>query len=435
MEIKDLDEVGARKAAMHPLLSSYIGGHRSSLPTPSLCLSLPAIQRNCDIFHKSLDGTGIQFRAHVKTHKTAEVTRIKLGTEHHAVIVSTVREMRGLLPLIQDGTITDVLYGLPPAASYIPTLSSLSRQIPNLRLLVDHPDQLKDLTALPPLCGKHWSVFLKIDTGCHRAGLEPNSEEFFELCKAALVAKNVSIYGLYAHAGDSYSSHSEEDSQAYLSGEVTAVTDAMVTLQRAAAAISADLAEQVAARPYVLSVGATPTAHVVGVFRSKTIGEGFPLLGQCQFEIHAGNFPFNDLQQLATGVVPEPDRYTPGSSSLACTVQVEVVSIYPSRNEALINAGVLAVGREPGQYPGFARVRGREKWVLGRVSQEHGVLSLNKDEAEGGSDKIEKAFKVGEKLTLDVQHACVTAASHDWYFVLDEKDIVKDVWYPWRGWM
>ncbi|KAK6541939.1 hypothetical protein TWF694_007712 [Orbilia ellipsospora] len=431
---KDMDEAAARKVAMHPLLSSYIGGHRSSLPTPSLCVSLPTIKRNCDIFHKSLEGLDISFRAHVKTHKTVEVTRIELGANHHAVITSTIREIRGLKPLVDEGVVTDILYGLPPAASYVATLASLSRDIPNLRLLIDNPAQVESLSLLPPLSGSGWSVFIKLDGGYHRAGLEPASEALHELLTNALKAKNIHIYGFYAHAGDSYSAKSSKDSISYLKLELETVAAGIKALNSAANSLG--ISSEISAQPLVLSIGATPTAHVVSELKSLAEQTGIQIPSNSKLEIHAGNFPFNDLQQLATGVVPPPDPANPNGSSLACTLNVEVVSIYSSRNEALVNAGVLAVGREPGQSPGFARVRGKERWVLGKVSQEHGILKLNKDDTKGsGDDNVEKAFKVGEKLVLDVQHACVSAASHDWYFVVDEEEIVRDVWYPWRGWM
>ncbi|EPS40843.1 hypothetical protein H072_5282 [Dactylellina haptotyla CBS 200.50] len=432
-----MDEAAARKVAMHPLLSSYIGGPRSSLPTPSLCVSLPTIKRNCDIFHRSLEGLDISFRAHVKTHKTAEVTRIELGPNHHSVITSTIREIRGLQPLIEEGVVTDVLYGLPPAASYVATLSSISGTMPptaNLRLLVDNPAQITSLASLPQLSGKPWSIFIKLDGGYHRAGLEPESEALQELLTTAIQAKNNDIYGFYAHAGDSYSAKSSKDSLDYLKLELETVAAGIKTLHTAADSLG--VASDFATKPLVLSIGATPTAHVVSGLKSIENETGIKIPSNCTLEIHAGNFPFNDLQQLATGVVPPPDPAISGSSSLACTLNVEVVSIYPSRNEALINAGVLAVGREPGQSPGFARVRDKERWVLGKVSQEHGILKFNKEATEGGGeDTAEKTFRVGDKLVLDVQHACVAAASHDWYFVVDEGDIVTDVWYPWRGWM
>ncbi|KAK6344345.1 hypothetical protein TWF696_007984 [Orbilia brochopaga] len=444
---RTMDEAAVRKDALHPLLSSYIGNHRTSLPTPSLCLSLPTIKRNCDIFLKSLHGLDIGFRAHVKTHKTIEVTRMELGSDYHAVVTSTIREIRGLKPLIDDGTVTDVLYGLPPAASYIPTLSSLSREIPNLRLIVDHVSQLEALTRLPPLCGKPWSIFIKIDCGYHRAGVSAGSPDFIDLLSAVLSSKSVDIYGFYAHAGDSYGASNEKDSVKYLKCEIQAVLEAVRSLINFVK--PGDIYdEDVDEKPYVLSVGATPTAHVISILKEE--GEGlFDIPKNCKIEVHAGNFPFNDLQQLATGVVPDPDPDVPGSSSLACTVNAEVVSIYegPWRNEALINAGVLAIGREPGQLPGYARIRGLEKFIVGRVSQEHGVLTFDKrkpdtnlnfqdrDPFQEDGVNIHEVLKIGDRVVLDVQHACVTAACHDWYFILNEEDIVTDVWYPWRGWM
>jgi hypothetical protein len=50
-------------------LGSYIGKHKSSLPSPSLCLSLPVIKANARIFHENIEKCGIDYRAHVKTNK------------------------------------------------------------------------------------------------------------------------------------------------------------------------------------------------------------------------------------------------------------------------------------------------------------------------------------------------------------------------------
>ena len=133
---------------------------------------------------------------------------------------------------------------------------------------------------------------------------------------------------------------------------------------------------------------------------------------------------YNDLQQLSTGTIDEID--------LAMTVIADVCSIYAERNEGLINAGVLALTREPGKIPGFARVRGLkgQSWIVDRVSQEHGILS------HVGIDGVpaENTWKVGDKVELDVQHACIVGAMHGWHFITDEKDIVCDVYYPWKWW-
>lgn len=114
------------------------------------------------------------------------------------------------------------------------------------------------------------------------------------------------------------------------------------------------------------------------------------------------------------------------------TVIAEVCSLYEDRNEALINAGVLALTREPGDVAGIARARGSkyEGWIVGRVSQEHGVLVC-----AGSKDRsVKDVFKIGDKIELDVQHTCITGAMYGWHLITDEEDVVRDVYVPWKWW-
>ncbi len=70
-----------------------------------------------------------------------------------------------------------------------------------------------------------------------------------------------------------------------------------------------------------------------------------------QLEVHAGVYPTLDLQQLATHA---RDASLLTHDDIAISVLAEVASVYPERGkdkttEALINAGSLALGREPVQ--------------------------------------------------------------------------------------
>jgi D-serine deaminase-like pyridoxal phosphate-dependent protein len=139
--------------------------------------------------------------------------------------------------------------------------------------------------------------------------------------------------------------------------------------------------------------------------------------------VFSGNYPVNDLQQFATGLVSVDQQ--------AMRVIAEICSIYPERNEAIINAGLIALAREAGVVPGFARLTDAAAWNVGRLSQEHGILVCSDDT---DSQKVEDFFHIGQKLMLHIQHACITAAPYGWYFIVDENDTVQDIWYPWRGW-
>ncbi len=90
-----------------------------------------------------------------------------------------------------------------------------------------------------------------------RAGLRPDSPAFTALLKAVLASPSISVYGFYTHAGNSYASTSFDEAQDFLLSEVTAVnTAAALALQMIASTGLAPPKE-----PFVLSVGATPTAH------------------------------------------------------------------------------------------------------------------------------------------------------------------------------
>jgi D-serine deaminase-like pyridoxal phosphate-dependent protein len=141
-----------------------------------------------------------------------------------------------------------------------------------------------------------------------------------------------------------------------------------------------------------------------------------------------GSLIFNDLQQFATGTIAS-------TSALAMTVMAEVCSVYPHRNEALISAGVLALTREPppASLPGIARVRDEERpgWIVGRVSQEHGILVYG---GSDGSREVGKDWMIGDKVELDITHSCIVGGMFGWYFMTNDEGIVMDVYFPWKWW-
>jgi D-serine deaminase-like pyridoxal phosphate-dependent protein len=100
----------------------------------------------------------------------------------------------------------------------------------------------------------------------------------------------------------------------------------------------------------------------------------------------------------------------------------------------LINTGVLALSRETSTFSGFGQVVGKSNWSVVRVSQEHGIVGLNEKGIVDGKERVEDSFKVGDKVYLWVQHSCITAAAFYAYYVVDDEDVVKETWIPWKGW-
>ncbi|KAK7442431.1 alanine racemase domain-containing protein [Colletotrichum acutatum] len=413
---------------------SFIGSKVTDLPTPSFVLSLPTIKKNIERLHQDVGKAGVTLRPHVKTLKSLEVTRLMLGNgKYKRVVASTLSEIRGLLPLAEEGILEEVLYGLPPPASTIPLLEDL-RKSTNVQLMIDHE---KQLTIVETFAAKNtkstikpWDIYIKLDVGSKRAGLPLGSDRLTKLIQRVNGSSAVTLKGFYCHAGHSYGCRTPQEVEDLLTVEINNVLSA-------AKLVTGD-------RKLTLSVGATPTAHVVGTLKAA-IPENVTL------ELHAGmyfsltliaktrhvshegflgNFPTNDLQQVATSVI--------GAEDQAIRVLSEVCSVYPERNEALINAGTIALSKEAGPDPGYGKVVGKPDWAVVRMSQEHGILgevqTPGSKTAEPERRDVEANFDVGDKVFLNVQHACITAAAFYVYFVVDENDVVVDTWIPWKGW-
>lgn len=166
-------------------------------------------------------------------------------------------------------------------------------------------------------------------------------------------------------------------------------------------------------------------------------------------------YPVMDVQQLATRARPAQSPSNPTESLLSWSdlgmrTLVEVASLYLDRGEkpeALIAAGSIVLGREPCKsYPGWGIVSPwpaqsgshydpegpKTGWIVGRVSQEHGILSW-----EGPKEQM-RPLEVGEKLLVWPNHACIAGVNFGWYLIVDsdtaEPEKVMDVWMRWRGW-
>ncbi|KAL4918706.1 putative serine dehydratase domain-containing protein [Aspergillus aurantiobrunneus] len=333
-----------------------------------------------------------------------------LGGQHRRIVASTLPEIEGAIPLVKEGVLDECLYSMPIYPSVLPCLVELNKSV-KILLLVDneqHIDILEKFTGT----STPWPVFIKIDVGTHRAGIVNSSSALPALVKRVEASPAVELYGFYCHAGHSYACRTEESAVSVLKDEVEGVVSASKHLSTS--------------RKIVVSVGSTPTAHVV-----RELKEVLP--ESLELELHAGNYPCNDLQQVSTGLV------APSQQSLR--VLTEVCSVYPERNEALVNAGTIAISKETSEFPGYGRVTDRPQWALVRTSQEHGILGLSPAPALSlfGIDKVadEKAdetFEVGQKVLLYCQHACITASAFPVYYVVDEGDIVREAWVPWKGW-
>ncbi|PNP56559.1 hypothetical protein THARTR1_03255 [Trichoderma harzianum] len=468
------------------LAKEFVGKSIRDVPTPAAVMNVAAARRNCERMLEAVQKLELGWRAHVKTHKTVELTRLQVGedvTRPANLIVSTLSEAEFILPLLEEykskGRQVNFVYGLPISIGAVPRLAAIAKVLGegSISVLLDDPAQLAAAAELEKQSGVKPLAHIKIDMGGKRAGVVECSERFVQVAEAALAAHKagaVVLSGLYSHAGHSYGGDSRVAAVKMLRAEVDAMLSGAERLVAKAKETGVTLPT------LVVSAGASPTALAVQNLLSGQPDEaqdretGTPELQAAvtelaelfrtvkskghAVEIHAGVYPTLDLQQLAA--------HSMASSKLswrdiALTIVAEVHSVYPGRgtngtDEALIGAGGLALGREFCKaYDGMAMVTpwGRnvsmpscdvedyEGWTVGRFAQEHGILTwaAGKRKTEKGLGPQGDAVEAGQKLRLWPNHACITSSHFGWYFVVDEdnaghEDEIVDVWIKARGW-
>lgn len=113
-------------------------------------------------------------------------------------------------------------------------------------------------------------------------------------------------------------------------------------------------------------------------------------------------------------------------------VVAEACSVYPERNEAIVNAGLIALSRGWGMFPGFARSVDQPEWNIGRC-EEHGILACSDDRGLESGGLLSRWSEADASCSTRMYH-CGGIRMDRWFFVVDDNDVVQDAWFPWRGW-
>jgi len=368
-----------------------------TIATPALLLDVERLRRNAERIGNRVRDLGVRLRPHVKTHKSIEVARIQTEGHSGAITVSTLAEGRAFAAR----EFQDITYAVPIEPGKFPTALALAKSCQRLSLITDDPE----LPALLNEAARNQNVFvdlfLKIDCGYHRCGVEPDSKEAREIPGRILDSSNLRFAGILTHAGHSYHCRSRHERLTVARHE----RDVMRQL-------AAELRDSGVDVPTV-SIGSTPSITVVD--HLDGIDEARP-----------GNYIFFDAFQASIGSCTLDD--------CALTVLAAVIHRDLKRNKIIIDAGAIALSKDRGAIEfdptsGYGRVLDLEGQDLGlsldSLSQEHG-------EVMAGTGDISR-LKVGSRVRVLANHSCLSAAQHSHYNVLEGGRIV-DRWEIQRGW-
>jgi D-serine deaminase-like pyridoxal phosphate-dependent protein len=281
------------------------------LITPAFLVDLPKLKTNIRNMEARARRHGVHLRPHVKTHKTAEIARMQVPDEASGITVSTLAEAR----FFQKAGFDDITYAFPITANKMAEAAELSKRMKHFHILLDQLETVMAVETYGLDNNVCFSVFLKVDCGYHRAGVDPTTPESVQLAKQMQASNHIQFRGILTHAGHSYHCRNREEIIAVAKQE----REVMVEF--------AERLKQNGIDCETVSVGSTPTA---------VNSPGWQGIS----EIRPGNYAFFDKFQADVGSCTLEES--------AATVLTTVVAHYPQHNQMLIDAGALALSKDPG---------------------------------------------------------------------------------------
>ena len=369
-----------------------------TLPTPSLLVDHPRVVRNVERMGTRIAALGARLRPHLKTHKAIEVAQLQAKAGMHGITASTLAEARAFAAHGFD----DITYAVPIEPGKFAAIVAMHTAGARVAVLTDDPEIPVPLAAAASAAGVTIDVFLKVDCGYGRAGVDPHGPALLEMAERIGAPSSLRFAGILAHAGHSYRARG----RAQILAVAHAERDVMV-------AAAARLRAHGIAVPTV-SIGSTPTASHVD-----------DLTGV--HEVRTGNYVFYDLMQVAIGSC--------GPDDVALSVLTAVVHRDRAKGKLILDAGAIALSKDAGiadpdgvtHYGRLVTVEGEDLGLrITSVSQEHGWVQTH-DAA------VLDRLPVGTRVRVLVNHSCLTAAQFPYYEVCDGVRIV-DRWTNHRGW-
>jgi D-serine deaminase-like pyridoxal phosphate-dependent protein len=354
---------GVNRIGLYPSQREFVvtDSNVFDIDTPALLIDLDKVEKNLATMQKKADASGALLRPHVKAHKIPELARTQVRLGAVGVTASKVSEAE----VMADAGIKDIFI-----ANQIVTMTKLKRlaalsEKVNISVGLDSRAGAKILSDVFSAAGKTIDYVIEIDSGLNRCGVSPGLPAV-ELFNAIKHLSGLKFKGIFTHAGQVYGKQTLAEVM-----EVSKLESETMVETR-------NCFKDVGVQPEVVSVGSTPTMRV---------WEGYAGVN----EIRPGNYIFLDAIQIALGVA--------NPQACALTVLATVTS-RPAHDRAVVDAGSKVFALDKGAHgkemlKGFGLVLNKNA-VLERLSEEHGIMSLDSNE------KLE----IGDTVRIIPNHAC-----------------------------
>jgi 3-hydroxy-D-aspartate aldolase len=171
--------------------------NRAQIPTPALLLDLDRFERNIARMAAHVKAAGKKLRPHAKTHKCPEIARRQIAAGAIGVCVAKVGEAEVMAAAgVRNLLITTEVVG----PEKVGRLLGVLRRQPETLVVVDHPDNVRELGDAMAKAGLVLNVLVDVDVGGRRTGTQPG-EPARDLGRQVMAQPSLHLRGLQGYAG------------------------------------------------------------------------------------------------------------------------------------------------------------------------------------------------------------------------------------------
>jgi D-serine deaminase-like pyridoxal phosphate-dependent protein len=348
---------------------------------PTLLIDKEKVLKNISRFQKIAQQNNAIFRPHFKTHQSKEIGNWFRDFGIEKITVSSVN----MAQYFADDDWKDILIAFPLNIHEIETITQLSKKI-NLQLTIS---SLEHIEALKHSTITNVNIYIKIDTGYNRSGIELGDITKIHKILESLKNNNFKFIGFLSHFGHVYNTNSSKEIDSIYSNEIQLLQNLKLEAQSFFP-------------NSIISIGDTPGLSQVENFKGID-------------EIRPGNFVFYDCMQENLGACY--------NTEIAVALACPIIEVNANQKKIVVYGGAIHLSKESiikSKLPFFGAIVRFEnkKWsspideiYVKSLSQEHGIIHCP-------NEKID-SFKIGDIIGILPVHSCLTANLMKGYFDFD----------------
>lgn len=338
----------------------YQISNESAVPSPAMLVFPGRIRENIRRM-VIVAGSPQRLRPHVKTHKLPQVVKMQLEAGISRFKCATIREAQ----MVAETGAADILMAYPLYGPAVEQLFRLMSKYPGTQFsaIVDNPQHARWLEEAAQRQGRSLGVFLDLDVGMERTGIQPGRKAM-ELYRSMARSPWLRPRGLHIYDGHLHIPSREEREKA---------CDACFA--PAAEMIRALEADGLA--PEEVVCGGSPTFPIHARHPERALSPGTILLWDAGYSTKFQDMDFLHAAVAFTRIVSKPGK-----------------------DKLCLDLGHKAIASE--MQPPRAALFGIPEYELAVHSEEHMVVTFE------GAD----SYRLGDCLYAVPRHICPTMALH-----------------------